>query len=282
MKKIIPYLIIIRPINCLIAALSVWVGAMMTWLEPQILSPLLTSIATFFVCASGNIVNDIVDIPIDRISRPDRILIQKRMSTASAYLFSIILNLTALGIAAFVRLDVFIAALTAVGLLYLYNYKAKQIPIVGNLIIALLAGMVFITGGLAIGRTLAFTLPGPLVGALFAFLFHLVREVVKDAEDVEGDLQAGIKTLPIMFGVRFSIVVAMILFLILTLCTYVPILKGWYSESYKILTVYIVDLPLLGFLILVWGNPTKKMLSVGSFLLKIGMAIGITALIISK
>ncbi len=281
MNKILPFIIIIRPINCIFALGTVWVGAMMTWLEPQILSPLLASIATFLVCASGNIVNDIVDVPIDRINRPERILVRKKISTVSAYIYSIVLNIVALCIALFVNIDVFIAALTAIGLLYLYNYKAKQIPLLGNLIIAFLAGMVFITGGLAVDRTLTFALPGPLIGAVFAFLFHVVREIIKDSQDIEGDLQAGIKTIPILFGKRFSVAAAMVIFLILTLFTYFPILKGWYSETYKILTVYVVDLPLLAFLILLWGNPTTKMLSAGSLLLKIGMGIGVAALIFS-
>ncbi len=281
MNKILPYVIIIRPINCLLASITVWVGAMMTWLTPQIYSPLLASVATFLVCAAGNIVNDIVDIPIDRINRPERVLVQKKISTTSAYIYSIVLNITALIIALFVNLEVFVAAITAISLLFLYNYKAKQIPFLGNIIIAFLAGMVFITGGLAIDRILAFTLPGPFIGAVFAFLFHVVREIVKDSQDIDGDLQAGIKTIPIIFGKRFSIAAAMVIFLILTLFTYIPILKGWYSEAYRILTVYIVDLPLLGFLIFLWGNPTTKMLSIGSFLLKLGMGIGIVALIIS-
>ncbi len=253
----------------------------MTWLEPQFLAPFLTSLATFLVCASGNIVNDIVDIPIDRINRPQRILVQQKIPLQSAYIFSVLLNLSALALAIFVSLDVFIAALIAISLLYFYNYKAKQIPFLGNIIIALLAGMVFITGGLSIDRLLAFTLPGPLIGAVFAFLFHLVREIVKDIEDIDGDLQSGIKTIPIIFGKKVSIAIAMSLFLILTLFTYLPILKGWYTEIYKILTVYIVDLPLLAFLILLWGNPTKKMLAATSLLLKIGMGIGIIALIFS-
>ena len=253
----------------------------MTWQEPQILFPLLASLATFFVCASGNIVNDIVDVTIDRINRPERILVQKKITITSAYIFSILLNLIALGLALFVNLEVFLTALLAIGFLYLYNYKAKQLPLIGNIIIALLAGMVFITGGLAINRTLTFTLPGPLIGAVFAFLFHLVREIVKDAEDIDGDLQAGIKTIPILFGVRFAVATAMLFFLILTLFTYIPILNGWFSDTYKILTVYVVDLPLLVFLIFLWGNPTKKMLLAASLLLKLGMGIGILALIFS-
>ncbi len=253
----------------------------MTWGEPEILNPLIASLATFLVCASGNIVNDIVDVHIDRINRPERVLVQQKLSITIAKVYATLLNIIALSLALFINLDVFIAALSAISLLYLYNYKAKQAPLIGNIIIALLAGMVFITGGLSINRVLTMTLPGPLIGAIFAFLFHLVREIIKDIEDIDGDLQAGLKTIPILFGKRVSVVVAMILFLILTLFTYYPIFSGWYSDWYKILTVYVVDLPLLAFLIFLWGNPNRKMLAATSLLLKIGMGIGIVALIFS-
>ena len=53
---------------------------------------------------------------------------------------------------------------------------------------------------------------------------------------------------------------------------------GWFGPAYKIITVYIIDLPLLAFLIFLWGNPSRKMLKLGSVWLKIGMALGVVAL----
>ena len=254
---------------------------MMTWVEPSILNPLLSSLAAFLVCASGNIVNDIVDIDIDRINKPHRVLVQKKVSITEAKVISIILNISVLVVALFVNLDLLIIASLAISLLYLYNYKAKRYPFVGNLLIALLSGMVFLTGGLSIDRVLTFTFPGPLVGALFAFLFHLVREIVKDIEDVDGDMQAGIKTLPLVIGERHSVLTAIGIYFLMIICTYIPVLKDWYGDWYKIITVYIVDLPILGFLIFLWGNPTQAMLRAASLILKIGMGLGIVALILA-
>ncbi len=63
--------------------------------------------------------------------------------------------------------------------------------------------------------------------------------------------------------------------------TYIPIFTGWFGEMYKILAVYVVDLPVLALLIFVWNNPSPRMLAAGSLVLKIGMAIGVIALLVA-
>ena len=67
----------------------------------------------------------------------------------------------------------------------------------------------------------------------------------------------------------------------LTILTYIPILARWFDQPYETITVYIVDLPLLVLLILVWGNPTRRMLAIGSTALKIGMVLGLVALVLA-
>lgn len=252
----------------------------MTWIEPEIVNPLLASLAAFLICASGNIVNDIVDIDIDRVNRPERVLVRGQLTQQYAMFLSIIFNIIAVLCTVFLNLFSIGMAVLAIGLLYLYNYKAKRIPVLGNLLIAMLSGMVFLSGGLAVNVELTFVLPGPIVGAVFSFLFHLVREIIKDSEDIEGDMSVGVKTLPQMIGERKSVIVAGIIFLLMTLTTYYPILRGWYGDWYKLITVYSVDLPILAFFIFLWGNPTKNMFSITSLILKIGMGLGILALIL--
>ena len=112
-------------------------------------------------------------------------------------------------------------------------------------------------------------------------MFHLVREIVKDVQDIEGDRQAGVTTLPQVIGVPRSLLVALLLFFALTVLTYIPVLTGWFGEAYKIITVYVIDLPLLAFLIFLWGNPSPLMLKIGSLWLKAGMAMGIIALLLA-
>ena len=281
MDKLLDILKLMRVINCLLAMAGVYVGAFMTWTDLVYYGPVMAAMAAFFVCAVGNIVNDIVDIEIDRVNRPDRVLVRGTISRARAINAAVVFGLAAVITALSVNTAVLLAVLAALALLLLYNFYLKRIPLAGNIVIALLSALTFMTGGLAVNYKWVLGLPGPLVPAVFAFFFHLVREIVKDVEDIDGDRKAGVKTLPQIIGVSRSLLTVLALFFVLVLATYVPVLTGWFGRAYEILVVYVVDLPLLLLLIFVWGNPSAVMLKIGSYALKAGMVLGLAALIVS-
>ncbi len=270
---------LMRVFNCLLAMVGVLVGAYMTWYQPFRYGPLMAAVAAFFICAGGNIVNDIVDVEIDKINRPYRVLVQGTLSTRFAVWLAVGTHIAALLCAWSVNTLVLVVAVVVGVLLLLYNLWLKRVPLAGNIVIALLGGLTFITGGLAIDSVMAFTLPGPLIPAVFAFFFHLVREIVKDVEDIEGDKKIGLTTLPQVIGVQKALSLALGLFLLLVLLTYIPVLTGWFGFTYKIITVYLVDLPLLLLLIFVWYRPTVRMVRAASTGLKLGMGLGIVALL---
>lgn len=270
-----------RIVNCILAMIGVWVGASFVWYRPLLYDPFFASMATFLVCAAGNIVNDLVDIEIDRINHPKRVLVKGSLSSKYALILSIIFNISAVILAYSVNKYVAVAAVAAIILLYLYNYYAKKLPVIGNVIIAVLTGLTFITGGISIDFIKTWELPGPIIPAIFAFLFHLVREIIKDIQDIDGDKKAGISSLPMIINIQRSILVAISVFFIMVIFTYIPVLNGWFGSWYKIITVYIVDLPLLALLIFLWGNPTSQMLNFASISLKIGMGLGIIALLLA-
>lgn len=261
------------------AMIGVYIGAHLCWLTPQYYPVIVAMVAVFFICGSGNVFNDLADIDSDRINHPERVLVKGKLSKQYAIRLGILFNLIGLILAALVNLFVLGMAVIATVMLFWYNLGAKKIVLLGNLIIAVLAGLLFITGGMAIDWKLTFHLPGPLIGAVLAFFFHLVREIIKDCQDIEGDFQNYIKTLPQYIGLERAVMLAMILFFVMVLLTYIPILTGWYGLWFKIITVYIVDLPVLAFMIFLWGNPTPKMLAIGSLVLKIGMLGGMIALL---
>lgn len=272
---------LIRFINCCLAGAGVWIGAMMTWLSPEYYPAMVASLAAFFVCAAGNVLNDICDVDTDRISHPDRVLVQGRLSTRLAWTIYGFSNLIALVLGWCVNGPVLICVAAALVLLAGYSLWLKGLPVIGNLVISVLAGLTFLTGGAAIDIPLAAVMPGPIIPALFAFFFHLAREILKDVEDMEGDRQAKVRTLPQVIGVSASLMICLGLFLVLTILTYIPVLKGWFGLSYEVMIVYIVDLPLLTLLIFIWGNPSRRLLRIGSISLKVGMLIGLIALVIS-
>jgi len=259
--------------------MGVVIGAYMTWMMPVYYGPFIAALAAFFVCAAGNVINDIKDVDIDRVNHPDRVLVRGTISVRTATRLAIFLNILALICAIAVNREVAVVVVAAIGLLVWYNLRLKRAVLVGNLAVAMLSALTFMTGGWAVDSSLAVTLPGPLIPAVFAFFFHLVREILKDAQDVEGDSLAGYSSLPIRIGISRSLSIALGLFVLLLVLTLVPIWKGWFGRMYEIITIYIVGLPLMALLIFIWGNPSPRMLRIGSTALKIGMVLGLVALV---
>ncbi len=281
MKAFLSIVHLFRPVNCILAAIGVWVGAYMTFMPYEIDSLVFAVSSAILICAGGNLHNDYIDVEIDRISHPKRALVIGVITKQTVLQLAIGCFLVGIMLAIVVDLRLALLALLVVALLLSYNIWWKRMPLAGNVVIALLAGLTFLTGDMAVDGKITYGLPGPMVGAIYALLFHLVREIVKDVQDIEGDRTIGVNTLPQVIGVRPALMLALLLFFLLTILTFYPIWEGWFGAWYKIVVVYIVDLPLLLLLILIWGNPTGRMLSVGSFALKIGMALGLVALVVA-
>jgi len=254
----------------------------MTWLKPLYFNPVIAGISAFLVCAAGNSLNDLLDIEIDRINRPERVLVRGALSKRFTLWLTIILSILAIGISFLVSLSVSAVVLLAILLLLSYNFYLKKIPLAGNIVIALLGALTFITGGLAIDFEMTWDFPGPLIPAVFAFLLHLVREMLKDVEDISGDRLLKIKTLPQLIGVNRAVLLSLFLFFMLVILTFIPIFTGWFGRVYEVITVYIIDLPMLILLILIWGNPSQKMLKIGSYSLKFCMVLGVIALLMAR
>lgn len=272
---------IIRIVNCLLAMIAVGVGAYMTERSPVYYGPLVAALAVFFVCAAGNIFNDIVDIDIDRINRPRRVLVRGAMTARQAYYLAGLCALASLILATAVNYQVFVLVVVALSTLAAYNLGLKRVPLLGNIMIALLAGLTFLTGGWAADPEFVFVLPGPLVPALFGFLIHLDREILKDIQDKEGDKITGVSTLPMIIGDSRALLIVIGIFVMLVLATIYPILAGWYGDVYKVISLYAVDLPVTVLLIFVWGHPTPRMLSAASLALKLVMGLGLIALLLA-
>ena len=151
-------------------------------------------------------------------------------------------------------------------------------PLLGNVVIAFLGSFTFLAGGLAVDPAETFRLPGPLIPALLVFLFLLVREIIKDVQDIEGDRLSNVKTLPQVIGVRLSLWISFMIFLILTGVALASVMLGWLDSRYELITIYILGLPLGALLLLMCLRPTERMLQIASISLKVGMIIGIVAI----
>lgn len=184
---------------------------------------ILTVAATVFIAAGGYIINDYFDTRIDEINKPNEVIVGKTISRKSAMMMHQIL--TGLGVAIGLLLSwkahsfaIAIIFLFIPGLLWFYSSVYKRQFLIGNIIIALCSALVpmtiillevyflrfkfgneFIENGL-----IRLILYWGVVFSLFAFVTTLIRELVKDMEDEEGDRELECNTVPIVLGTQWT------------------------------------------------------------------------------
>jgi 4-hydroxybenzoate polyprenyltransferase len=254
---------------------------------------LLLITATGLLTASGNVINDIYDVGIDQINKPQKLLVTKSISETSAYTLYFVLTALAV-ICGFVlsnSLDKPILSSIFIGVafvLYLYASSLKAMLLVGNVVISLLVALVIlITGIFELFPSITtenqpafkFLMERLLEFGLMAFLINLVREWVKDCEDVNGDKAGGRNTLAIALGrTRAARFVAVFILGIL-------MLLGWYIYEYIYLndttTYYFIFLimgPLMFVMIKLWTAQTQKEFHILSTVLKIVLLFGILSI----
>jgi geranylgeranylglycerol-phosphate geranylgeranyltransferase len=273
-EKIIAAFKIIRPINAIIAFVSVIVAAFIC--SPEEIawfSVLLASFAAAFTLSAGNIINDIYDLGIDKVNRPERPLPSGKISKNSALILYFLLIAASLILSWFINLYAFIIVIIATILLVLYSKFLKRVFFVGNILVALLTGLVFIFGGVAVRNPSAAIIP-----ALFAFLINFIREVVKDMQDVDGDKNAGVNTFPIRYGFQKSKILILLITLMLILYTLYPFVARLYKIEYFIIVMIIVNPILVFSLKILFKDRSIKNLNMISNLLKLSMVFGLIAI----
>ncbi len=242
----------------------------------------LSALAASLVCGAGNISNDILDLRIDGINRPDRVLVRGLLTVPFARRLAFTCNLLALLVAGFVGVAATGFVAGAIVLLMVYNHYLKKVMLVGNIAVAALGALIFITGAAVAGKGSLLQLPGPLIASVFAFLMNLARELLKDIEDVEGDRAEGVVTLPQVLGATRTQALACLIWLFLVSVTFVPIIKHWYGSFYSVAVVLLFDLPLSAIMLWMMFSRTKRSVGVASASLKMAMPAGIIILFLAR
>ena len=159
---------------------------------------LLVAIGTVLIAAAGYLINDYHDVKIDAVNRPHKILVGKLIQRRHILIIYGIFNFIALVTGYFVSYRILALHFFSIFSLWIYSSYLKKTAFWGNLLIAVLTGLsVFIV---AVYYNDNFKLVG--LYASLAFFVSLIREIVKDIEDMRGDQQFGGKTLPIKYGQR--------------------------------------------------------------------------------
>lgn len=231
------------------------------------------SLSTVLIAAAGYIINDYYDIKIDLINKPERVVIGKSITRRYAILFHTSISVS--GILLGLLLNWVIAGVNfaSVFLLWLYSNQLKRQPFIGNLTVAFLTGFSIFLINLLYHTNNSFV----IIYSLFAFFMTLVREIVKDMEDMKGDTTFGCKTLPIVWGIRKTksfVYVIVVIFSILVL---------WLDyRELKISWIYFIPLLFLPMSVLVFRlikADTKKEFYQLSQLCKIIMLLGIISMV---
>lgn len=159
---------------------------------------LLMCASSALIAAGGYVINDYYDVKIDLVNNPNRVVVGRSVPRRHAILLHGVLSVAGIGLAVFVSWWIVAINIFSVSLLWFYSNLLKRLPFVGNFAVALLTG-------LSIGvLNILYDVFNPLVivYAVFAFFMTLVREIIKDMEDLKGDNTYGCKTIPIVWGIR--------------------------------------------------------------------------------
>lgn len=271
----IHYLRLARIGNVIIAFISVEVAGILCGINVAHSWPIFAgAIGASLVTAGGNAINDFFDVEVDRINRPDRPLPSGRLPAEHAKYFYIACTFVGLVVSAAVNLPAFLISAAAAVLVFMYSYRLKRMIFVGNLAVALVTGAAFIYGGAAV-RDFHDVYPA----AVFAFLANLIREIIKDAEDVKGDSEAGIRTIATRYGARVSAWISIVL-------TAVLLFAAWGAFEIGILPIQF--LTVCGLTVFPIGVYVTYLLisrsgfSEASFGYKLIMIFGLVALIVGK
>ncbi len=243
MKSLLAFIQLTRPVNLLIIAATMYVVRFL------IISPIISNqnialelqypewkfflsvLIMVMLAAAGNIINDYFDVKVDRINKPDKVLVGKGVKRRVAMVSHQALNIGACIIGVYLAYDLGIWLLAAIpmfiaGSLWYYSVVFKRQVLIGNFVVALMVALVplwvgaFEIPSLALAYSelivdtqafVVFIWKWVLGYAAFGFMLTAIREAQKDLEDVRGDNRGGFRTLPIVYGLtltRYYILIA--------------------------------------------------------------------------
>lgn len=282
------FLKISRPINVFISVLAFGVAAFISsdksW---EFLSDgafWATATCIIVIAASGYWVNDVYDFRIDRINKPTKTIVNaflsvKKVLTVYFFVIGAILIFSFIYLGFIHKLyHVFFINVLSVGLLFLYASYLKRIGVPGNLSIAFLIALVILLAGYL------YEINTPLVWTMiFSFEITLIREITKDIEDIRGDLQFELRTLPIQIGIRQTKKILQVFYVCFILSCYLPFVYAIFRVDHVIwgyfwVSLFLVQIPTMYMMYLLAKSVRPEDFGKQSTYLKFIMLGGIVSL----
>tara|TARA_R110002073_G_scaffold221808_8_gene382037 strand:- start:1881 stop:2741 length:861 start_codon:yes stop_codon:yes gene_type:complete len=216
------------------------------------LNLLMIVLASATTIASGYIINNFYDSEKDLINRPQKSMLDRLISQNTKLVFYFVLNFIAVIFASYVSFRAVVFFSLYIFGIWFYSHKLKKMPIIGNIISAILTIAPFFAVFIYYKNfeTVIF------IHALFLFLILSMRELTKDLENIKGDLALGYKTIPIVYGEQTSKVMLTIFAILTLIPTYFLIYD--FQVGRMTYFFYLSTVLLLFFLILVWKSNNKS------------------------
>ena len=250
---------IIRGYNILVIALAQYLASIYILAPDLPLREVLLDINLFIivlasalVIAGGYIINSFYDSEKDLINKPQKSMLDRLVSQRTKLSTYFVLNFASVILASYVSFRAVVFFSAYIFGIWFYSHKLKRILLLGNLVSSTLA----ITPFFAVFvyyknfETVIF------VHAIYLFLLIFVRELIKDMENMAGDLAQNYRTLPLLYGTKASKTLATILVLL----TLLPALSliYYFDVGYMYLSFNGSIALLIAFLFLLWKSNTKK------------------------
>ena len=182
----------------------------------------LMMLATVLIAAGGYVINDYFDLKIDRVNKSDKVIVGIEVPRRKAIALHIWLNVVALIVGIVVAVAahrwwyffIFLGAFVA---LWIYSRDLKKCTFWGNLLIAMLSGIVPLLVGMteyfAVADSISYwdishiravkmSMQVIIFFSAFAFIYTLMREIIKDCEDIEGDMENDVRSIPVRIGLK--------------------------------------------------------------------------------
>jgi 4-hydroxybenzoate polyprenyltransferase len=209
-------------------------------------------IASSLTIASGYIINNFYDSKKDLINRPNKSMLDRlvRQKTKLQVYFAV--NFIVFLLAFFVSIRAVFFFSTYIFLIWFYSHKLKKIVVIGNLTASFLAVLPFF----AILLYYKNLYPQIFAHATYLFLLLLIREMIKDLENIKGDVANNYQTIPVLFGENFSKKIISVL----TVSTIIPIyfLIEIFEVGYMDIYFYVSLIVLIFFIQKLWKSETKS------------------------
>jgi geranylgeranylglycerol-phosphate geranylgeranyltransferase len=220
-RRITGFLALSRPLNVLSAGFLTFLGAFIAGGAAEAPAPTgVAVLATVLAVAAGNAVNDYFDRDIDAVNRPDRPIPSGRVSPRGALTFSAAAFGIAVLLAVTLPAPAIAIAVFNLAALLLYTEYFKGTPGLGNAVVAYLVGSTFVFGAAAVDAIGV----APVVLGVLAGVATFSREIIKDVEDLAGDREEGLRTLPIALGERRALWIATLAIAVAVLASPLPYL----------------------------------------------------------